>query len=135
LKVNRSKAFGLNVELIQTGKDRTGQNANIQQMHNIPCTWTVLKRQSRGFLQQAKGAVRIKSTEIRWFLGQSDGRLDFMRGGQRHSKTKLAQGGPSGSIPLRSDGSCDGLMGGFFMGGGQWYPRECWKTTLESREI
>jgi hypothetical protein len=33
-----------------------------------------------------EGTVRIEATQIRWFSGQSDRRLDLMRGGQRHSK-------------------------------------------------
>jgi hypothetical protein len=32
--------------------------------------------------------ARIESTQIRWFLGQSDRRLYLVRGGQRCSKTK-----------------------------------------------
>ncbi len=48
-----------------------------------------------------------------FFNGQSDGRLDPVRGSQRALKSKLAQGGPSGSNPLRSDGSHDGHAGGW----------------------
>jgi hypothetical protein len=59
-------------------------------------------------LLQAKVTVRIKFTQIKWFLGQSDRRLP-----KADSKTKLAQGGPSGSSPLKSDNSCDGQAGGW----------------------
>ncbi len=50
-------------------------------------------------LQKAKGTVWIESTQIRWFSRQSDRRVDLVRGGQRRSKTKLAQGGPSSLSP------------------------------------
>jgi hypothetical protein len=48
-------------------------------------------------------------------------------------KTKLAQGGPSGSSPLRSDGPRDGQAGGWtalmVVKGTQ---EKSWKTTLGS---
>jgi hypothetical protein len=60
-----------------------------------------------------RGTVQIKSTQIRWFSGQSDRRLDLMRGGQIYSKLSyLKMGGQSGSSTLRSDGSCEGQAGG-----------------------
>jgi hypothetical protein len=80
-------------------------------MHNIQCMCTVVKDSHGGFHSKPRGSVLIKSTKIRWFSGQSDGRLDLVRGGQRHSKYKLAQGRSSGSSPLRLDGSRDGQAG------------------------
>jgi hypothetical protein len=72
---------------------------------------TVLKRHSRVILQQAKGdCPRIESTQIRWFLGQSDRRLDIVR--SKALKNKLAKREPLGSHPLSSDGSLDGQAGG-----------------------
>ncbi len=49
-------------------------------------------------------------------------------------KTKLAQGGPSGSSPLRSDGSRDSQAGGWtaFMVVKDTQ-QESWKTTLRSQ--
>ncbi len=44
------------------------------------------KTQGEKTAQPQGGTVRIESTQIRWFLGQSDGRLDLVRGVQRHSK-------------------------------------------------
>jgi hypothetical protein len=53
----------------------------------------------------------IESTQIRWFLKQSGG------GGwwrwPEALKSKLTQGGPSGSSPPRSDGSRDGQTRGW----------------------
>jgi hypothetical protein len=42
---------------------------------------------------KAKEDCPIESTQIRWFLGQSDGRLYLVRGGQWCSKTKRVKGG------------------------------------------
>jgi hypothetical protein len=72
---------------------------------------TVLKRHSGVILQQAKAdCPQIESTQIRWFLGQSDRRQDIVR--LKALKTKLAERKPSGSHPLSSDGSRDGQAGG-----------------------
>jgi hypothetical protein len=63
------------------------------------------------------GAVQIESTQIRWFLGQSGGEAGLpggrttVRRWPKILKTNLAQGGPSGSKLLRSDGSWDGQAG------------------------
>ncbi len=65
------------------------------------------------FYSKPRGIVWIESTKIRWFLEQSDGRLDLVRGGQKELKTNLAQGGQSGLSPLRSDGARDGQAGGW----------------------
>jgi hypothetical protein len=37
------------------------------------------------FATSQRGTFRIETTQIRWFLGQSDESLDVVRGGQRHS--------------------------------------------------
>ncbi len=47
---------------------------------------------SRGFYSKPRGTFRIESSQIRWFSGQSDGRLDLVRSGQRHSKIKPSRG-------------------------------------------
>ncbi len=72
------------------------------------------KNTLKGFYSKPRGIVQNKSTQIRWFSGQSDRRRYLVGGSQRHSKTKLAQRGPSGFSPnpLRSDASCDGQAGG-----------------------
>ncbi len=44
------------------------------------------KNLKRTFYDKPRGTVQIKSTQIRWFWGQSDGRLDLAKGGPRHSK-------------------------------------------------
>jgi hypothetical protein len=43
---------------------------------------------------------------VRWEAGPHEGQ-------SKAHKTKVAQGGPSGSSPLRSDGSGDGQAGGW----------------------
>jgi hypothetical protein len=49
-------------------------------------------------------------------------------------KTKLAQGGPSGWSPLRSDHSCDGQVGGrTALMPAKDAHGESWKTTLVSQ--
>ncbi len=40
-----------------------------------------------------KGTVWIESIQIRWFSEQSGGRLDLMRGSQRHSELSQFKGG------------------------------------------
>jgi hypothetical protein len=44
-----------------------------------------LKRHSRGVYSKPRGTVLIKSTQIRWFQGQSEGKLNLVRGSQRLS--------------------------------------------------
>jgi hypothetical protein len=39
-----------------------------------------------GFYSKPRGTVQIKSTQISWFSGQSDRRLDLVRGSQKSSK-------------------------------------------------
>jgi ABC-type branched-subunit amino acid transport system ATPase component len=69
---------------------------------------TTLKDILGGFYSTPRGTVRIESTQIKWFSEQSDRRLDLVRGGHRHLRTKLGVGGSSGLSPLKSDGSHDG---------------------------
>ncbi len=55
---------------------------------------------------QSQGETdQIESTQIRWFSGHPDGKLDL--------RFKLAQGEPPGLSPLRSVGFHDGQMGGW----------------------
>jgi hypothetical protein len=61
-----------------------------------------------GKTAQAKWDCPDRVHQIRWFSGQSDRRLDLMRR-PKVLKSKLAQGGPLVSSPLRSDGSIDAL--------------------------
>ncbi len=63
------------------------------------------------FTTSQEGLPELKSTQIRWFLGQSDERLDLERA--KVLKTTLSQGGPSDSSPLWLDGSHDGHAGGW----------------------
>jgi hypothetical protein len=65
----------------------SSQNAN----YTINAQYTIYancpkKTLKGGFAKSPGGTVRIESTQIRWFSGQADGRLDLMRGGQSHSK-------------------------------------------------
>jgi hypothetical protein len=53
-----------------------------------------------------RGIVGAESTQIRWFSRISGGEA-----GLHEWWTKETQGGPSGSRPLRSDGSSDGKAG------------------------
>ncbi len=62
-------------------------------MNNVQYTSTILKRLLWRILQKSRSTVQIESTQIRWFLGQSDGRLDLMIGSQRHSKISWFKGG------------------------------------------
>ncbi len=55
---------------------------NAQHIMNKNCPKKTLKEEA---LHKPRGTVQIKSTQIRWFLRQSDGMLDLVRGGQRHS--------------------------------------------------
>jgi hypothetical protein len=44
-------------------------------------------KDSQGVIfKKPRGTVRIEPTQISWFSGLSDGRLDLVRGGQRCSK-------------------------------------------------
>jgi hypothetical protein len=61
-----------------------------------------LRRLSRRKLYKAKGTVRIKSTQIRCFLRQSDGRLDLVTCKQRHLKLSYIKGG-SDQAHVQSD--------------------------------
>ncbi len=53
--------------------------------HNVQY-WIVLRRLLRETMQGQERTVRIVSTQIRWLSGQSDRKLDLMRGGRRCSK-------------------------------------------------
>jgi hypothetical protein len=66
-----------------------------------------------GKMHKARGTVWNKSTQIRWFSGQSDGRRWPGERQPKALRTKLALWGPSGSNPLRSYGSHDGQAGGW----------------------
>ncbi len=52
---------------------------NIQSMHNVQYSIPELslKDSQGGFCSKLRGIVWIESTQIRWFLGQTDGRLDL----------------------------------------------------------
>jgi hypothetical protein len=86
------------------------------------------KKSFRGKLHKAKGDCpdRVKSDQILGTVRRDAGLHD--------SKTKLAQGGPSHSSPLRSDGSLDGQLGDWTMfmaaNGTQ---RKSWKTILVAK--
>ncbi len=97
------------------------QENTIKAQHTIHVNLS--KRLSRGILQQAKGdsSDRVHSDQmvlgtVRWDAGPCEKQPKAL-------KTKLAQGGPSDSSPLRSDGSHDGKAG---VG-----PRERWPKTLK----
>ncbi len=64
-------------------------------------TWAVEDRVKGEKLHKPRWTVRIESTKIRWFLGQSDGRLDLMRGSQSHSELSWLKGGHA--IRLKSN--------------------------------
>jgi hypothetical protein len=63
----------------------TNLEANILYMHNIIYK-NCPKKTHEGNCTKPWGKVWNENTQIRWFSGQSDGRLDIMRGGWRHSK-------------------------------------------------
>jgi hypothetical protein len=47
---------------------------------------TILKDTPGGFYCKPRGTVLIESTQMRWFSLLSGGRMDVVRGGQRHSR-------------------------------------------------
>ncbi len=71
------------------------------------------KESHRPKLQQAREHCtnRVHSDQmVLWTVRWEDGHCERR---PKALKTKLAQGEPSGSTPLRSDGSCDGQAGGW----------------------
>jgi hypothetical protein len=70
------------------------------------------KKTLKGDLAQAKGNCQHRVHSDHRDFGTVRRGLDLVRGSQRWS-TKLAQGGPSGSSPLWSDGSHDSQVGGW----------------------
>ncbi len=67
---------------------------------------------SRGILQQARGNYPDPVHSDQMFLGTVRWEAGSRERQPKTLKTKLAQGGPSGSSPLRSDGYRDGQAGG-----------------------
>jgi hypothetical protein len=73
---------------------------------------TVLKRDSRGnsTASHRECSDRVHSDQL--VLGTDKREVGPQRRRPKPLKAKLTQGGPSGSSPLRSDGSHDGQAGG-----------------------
>jgi hypothetical protein len=69
----------------QKKRTKSSQNTRI---YNECTINNICEPSSRGFYSKPRGTFGIESFQIRWFSGQSDGRLDLERGGQRHYKTK-----------------------------------------------
>jgi hypothetical protein len=93
-------------------------------MQNIQYAGTVLKRLfKKDFCNKPRGNVWIKSTQIRWLSGQSDGRLDLVRGSQRLSKLSYLKG--SHHAQIHSDQMV------LVMARGEAGPRERWTKTLK----
>ncbi len=65
-------------------------------MHYIQYMWTALERLSRGIYNKPRGP--LSSEIIRWFSGQSDGKLDLTKGIQRYSKLSQLKGGHQARI-------------------------------------
>ncbi len=65
-------------------------------MHYIQYMWTALERLSRGIYNKPRGP--LSSEIIRWFSGQSDGKLDLTKGSQRYSKLSQLKGGHQARI-------------------------------------
>jgi hypothetical protein len=71
------------------------------------------KRLSRGILQQAKGDCPDRVHSDHMVLGTVRQEAEPCEREAKALKTKLAQGGPSSSSPLRSDGTHDSQAGGW----------------------
>jgi hypothetical protein len=74
---------------------------------------TVLKDTQGGFAPQAKGDSSDRVYSDQMVLGTVRRETGPQKSQTKALKSKLAQGGPSGSSPLRSDGSCDGQAEGW----------------------
>jgi hypothetical protein len=72
-------------ELNQVGRQECSINA--QYTIHVNCS----KRTFKGNFAASQG-VRIESTLVRWFSGQSGGRLDLVRGVQRFSNLSSLKG-------------------------------------------
>jgi hypothetical protein len=86
---------------------------SIHKLHSNKYMSTVLKRHSRGIFTECQGDCSYQVHSDQMVLQTVMQEAGPQKRQPNGLKSMLTQGGPSGSSPLRSDGSCDYQTGGW----------------------